>query len=86
MDNSGNVTGSVGYFAAYHPWKEEEQRLQAQVAKLEEEIVRSNLLGTAIRRLFDGVSLSSMAGHVDVNTVEKLKDSLVEHAGTAGTR
>jgi len=86
MDNSGTVTGSVGYFEVYHPWKEEEQRLHAQLAKLEEEIVRSNIFGATIRKLFDGVSLSSMAGKVDVGTVERMKNSLVEHAGTTGTR
>ncbi|MFC1942766.1 PAS domain-containing protein [Chloroflexota bacterium] len=85
-DSAGKYIGGVGYFAPYRPWGDAETQIKGRVEELEAEIEKWKVLASPVFELYSGLSVTEIAGSLDVNRCEEITTKLLTYIENVKTR
>ena len=78
-DSNGKYIGGVGYFAQYRPWSGAEADVKARLEELEAELECGKGMAAPVFDICPGLTVSVVAGEVDVKRFEDIAAGLLEH-------
>jgi rsbT co-antagonist protein RsbR len=85
-DSYGKYIGGVGYFAQYRPWSGAEAEVKARVKELEAKLEKRQAQAAPICELYPGLSVTVVAGPLDVARLELITNSLLDHIEKVKTK
>jgi PAS domain S-box-containing protein len=85
-DSNGKYIGGVGYFAQYRPWGGAEADVKARLQDVECRLESWKSMSAPVFELYPGLSVSVVAGEIDVERFEEVAAKLLEHVEKERTR